>query len=91
MVSLSLAAALLVVSGAGTTILSGPPGPPHDEGTAAHVFQLLIAALIPTGLLFVASADWDTPARAARPLAASAILLVVAFGVLFYFEKVLGY
>jgi hypothetical protein len=91
MVTLSGAAALLVVTGAVASILAGPPGPTHDEGTGAHVFQILIAALIPTGLLFLANAEWHTPARAARPLAASAILLVVAFGVLFYFEKVLGY
>jgi hypothetical protein len=70
MVTLSLAAALLVVTVAGATILSGErPGPPHDEGTAARVFQLLGAALVPATLLFVATAERPARTRAAWPLA----------------------
>ena len=92
MLTLSLAAALLVVAGVTATLLRGQlPGPPHDEGAAAHVFQLLIAALVPTTMLSVATADWQAPLRAARPLALAATFLVVAFGLLYYFEKVLGY
>lgn len=92
MVALSFAAAALVVVGASATILSGVrPGPPHDEGTAAHVFQLLIAALVPTTVAFLATADWQAPVRVARPLALAGVFVVVAFAVLYYFEKILGY
>lgn len=90
--ALSFAAALLVVVGASVTILSGGrPGPPHDEGAAAHVFQLLIAALVPATVVFLATAEWQAPVRVARALALAGAFLVVAFGVLYYFEKILGY
>ena len=92
MVALSFAAALLVVAGTSATILSGArPGPPHDEGAAAHVFQLLIAALVPATVAFLATAEWQAPVRVARPLALAGACVGIAFGVLFYFEKILGY
>ncbi len=54
------------------TVLSGflePPQPREtDEGAAAHIFQLSIAALFPTLLVFLFTADWKHPARSARPL-----------------------
>jgi hypothetical protein len=72
------------------TVLSGftqPPQPPDpDEGTAAHIFQLSIVALVPMILLFLATADWKQPWRSARPLAFPAAALVLAFGVLYYVE-----
>lgn len=72
------------------TVLSGylyPPQPREtDEGAAAHIFQLSIAALFPTIVLFLATADWKQPARSARPLLFPAVALLIAFGALFYLE-----
>jgi hypothetical protein len=76
---LSLAALLLVMYG-----YSLPPQ--ADEGTAAHVFQLLIVALVPTIALCLATADWTRPLRSARPLAVTGAALVLAFGALYYLE-----
>jgi len=72
------------------TVLSGfllPPQPPEtDEGSAAHIFQLSIATLFPTILVFLFTADWKHPARATRPLVLPAVALTIAFTVLFYVE-----
>jgi hypothetical protein len=79
LVLLSVTALLLV--------LYGYTLPPQaDEGTPAHLFQLLIVLLVPTGLAFLATADWSQPARAARPLALSATALVLAFAALYALE-----
>jgi cytochrome bd-type quinol oxidase subunit 2 len=72
------------------TVLSGfllPPQPPEtDEGAAAHIFQLSIAALFPTILVFLFTADWKHPARSARPLIFPAVAVTIACAVLFYVE-----
>jgi hypothetical protein len=72
------------------TVLSGYTQPPHppdpDEGSAAHIFQLSIALLMPTLLLFLATANWKQPGRSVRPLAFPAAALVIAFGMLYYLE-----
>jgi hypothetical protein len=57
-----------------------PPQP--DEGTAAHLFQLLIAVQLPLVLLFAATADWTRPARPILTLAAQALALAAALGAL---------
>lgn len=57
-----------------------PPQP--DEGTAAHLFQLLIVAQVPLVLLFIASANWGRPARPMAALAAQALALAAALGAL---------
>ena len=45
-----------------------PPQP--DEGSAAHIFQIAIVLLVPTLLLFLATADWRQPWRGSiRPAA----------------------
>jgi energy-coupling factor transporter transmembrane protein EcfT len=68
-------------------VLSGYFQPPQpDEGSAAHIFQLSIALLVPTILLFLATADWKQPWRSARPLALPAAALVLAFAALYYLE-----
>ena len=69
-------------------VLSGYTQPPQsDEGTAAHIFQLSIVALVPMIVLFLATADWRQPLRsAARPLAIPVAVLVLAFGALYYLE-----
>jgi protein-S-isoprenylcysteine O-methyltransferase Ste14 len=67
--------------------LSGRIPPPQpDEGTAAHIFQLAIVALVPTGLVFLATADWTRPLRNVRRLALPATAVVLAFSILYYFE-----
>ena len=89
LIVLSLTALLTVLSGYRVSFkpFSIHPLPPEpDEGTAAHIFQLSIVALVPAILLFLATADWRQPARSARPLAFSAAALVLAFGALYYLE-----
>ena len=61
-----------------------PPLP--DEGMGAHIFQLSIAALLPTGVLFLATSDWSKPVRVAWRLAAPAVLGALAFAALYYLE-----
>jgi hypothetical protein len=79
LIFLSLAALLAVLSG-----YIQPPQP--DEGSAAHIFQLSMVALVPTILLFLATADWKQPLRSVRPLAFPAGALFVALGALYYLE-----
>ena len=69
--------------------LSQPPQPPpSDEGTLAHLFQIAVGLLVPASALYVATADWTHPSHAARPLAVALALVLFAFALLFYFEKV---
>jgi hypothetical protein len=63
------------------------PAPESVEGTGAHIFQLSIAALAPVGLIFLATADWTQPLKNLRRLAFPAAAVVLAFAVLYYFEK----
>jgi hypothetical protein len=79
LIALSLTALFAVLSG-----YVQPPQP--DEGTAAHIFQLSIVALVPMIILFLATADWRLPLRSARLLAVPAGALVLAFGALYYLE-----
>ena len=69
------------------TVVSGYFQPPQqDESTAAHLFQFSVVALVPTVLLFLATADWSHPLRSVRPLAVSVATLVLAFGALYFLE-----
>lgn len=71
------------------TVLTGFTQPPQaDEGVGAHIFQLLIVALMPTILLFLATANWREPLRSVRPLAIPAVVLVAAFAALYVLEHV---
>lgn len=69
-------------------VLSGYTQPPQaDEGAAAHIFQLSIAALLPMILFFFATADWRRgPLRSVRSLAFPGATLALAFGALYYLE-----
>ena len=89
LIVLSLTALVTVLLGMVlTAVLSGHITPPEpDEGTGAHVFQLSIASLVPMGLVFLATADWTQPLRSVRRLAFPAAAVVLAFGILYYFEK----
>ena len=62
-----------------------PPLP--DEGAGAHIFQLSLVALVPMGILFLATADWTQPVRIVRRLAFPAAVVVLAFAALFYLER----
>lgn len=82
MIVLSLILLLTVLIG-----LTQPPPPPQsDEGTLAHIFQLSVAALVLTIILFLATADWKQPWQSARPLAFPAAVMVLAFAALYYLE-----
>jgi len=74
------------------TVLSGllqPPHPPEpDEGTAAHIFQLSVAAFALASLLFLATANWQQPLQSTRPLAIPMGAVGLAFAVLYYLEHV---
>jgi hypothetical protein len=61
-----------------------PPLP--DEGAGAHIFQLSIVALVPTGFLFLATADWTQPLRTVQRLAFPAAVVMLAFAALYYLE-----
>src|SRR6478672_7059089 len=57
-------------------------GPQADEGTAAHLFQLLIAVQPPLVLAFLVTADWARPARPLRILALQVLAGLAALGAL---------
>jgi len=62
--------------------LAAHVAPQRDEGTAAHLFQLLIAVQLPLVLLFLATADWTRPARPLLALLAQALAGLAALGAL---------
>jgi hypothetical protein len=69
------------------TVLSGyAQSPQPDEGTAAHIFQLSIVALVPVILLFFGTADWKKPLQSLRRLTFPAVILALAFAALYYLE-----
>jgi hypothetical protein len=79
---LSLTALLTVLSG----FVHPPRRPETDEGSAAHIFQLSVVALVPAISFFLATADWRRPWRSARLLTFTAAVLVLAFGALYHLE-----
>jgi hypothetical protein len=79
LIFLSLVALLVVIWG-----FTQPPLP--DEGVGAHVFQLSIVALVPVTVLFVATADWRQPERAARRLVLAAAATFLAFAGVYWLE-----
>lgn len=90
LIVLSLIALATVLLGLALPAVLGTHGPlaEADEGTGAHIFQLSIAALVPFGLVFLATADWMQPSRSLRRLALPAVAVALAFGVLYLFEHV---
>jgi hypothetical protein len=79
MVALSFLALLTAISG----YLSAPQ---TDEGAGAHIFQLAIVALVPTIVIFLASANWAEPWQQLRFLAIPGALLAVAISAVYYLE-----
>lgn len=67
-------------------VASGYFQPQSDEGSAAHIFQLSIVALIPMGLFFVATVDRDRPWQSLRRLVVPAAVLAIAFAALYRLE-----
>jgi len=85
--AMSARIAILLSAIALLSVLSGYFQPQqHDEGTAAHIFQLSIAALVPVLLAFFATANWRRPLPSIRPLAIPGAVLVLAFGALYCLE-----
>ena len=71
------------------TVITGYfQAPQADEGTAAHIFQLALVAVLPVSLLFFATADWKDSRRSVRPLIVTGVALVIAFSALYYLENV---
>ena len=68
--------ALAIVLG---NVVAGVPRQ-ADEGTAAHLFQLLMVAQVPLVLGFAATADWQRPTRPLLVLVAQALALALALG-----------
>jgi len=68
-------------------VIAGFTQPPRtDEGAAAHIFQIAVAAFAVVLCLFFATADWKQPSRSARPLAFPTSVLILAFAALYYLE-----
>jgi len=80
--------AMFMVIGATIFTIAGrlSPSPDGDEGTLAHLFQFAILLLVPTGIVFLVSADWRQPKKVAKNLIMPAVALIVAFSVLYYME-----
>jgi hypothetical protein len=81
MIALSMIALLTVMSG-----YAQPRPLDKDEGTAAHIFQLSVVALLPVIVVFFATANWKQPSRSTRLLAFPATALALAFAALYYLE-----
>jgi glucan phosphoethanolaminetransferase (alkaline phosphatase superfamily) len=74
------------------TVLTGYLEPRHpapaDEGAGAHIFQIAVALVMMTGLVFLFTADWRNPLRGARRLVLPGITLVASFTALYFLEHV---
>lgn len=64
-------------------VAAGLP-PQSDEGTAAHLYQLLMVAQFPLVIVFIATTDWTRPRRAMVVLAVQAIAAAAAFAALYW-------
>ena len=81
---LSLLALLAVLTG----YLEPRHPAPTDEGAGAHVFQIAVALVMMTGLVFLFTVDWRNPLPGARRLVLPGIILVGAFTALYFLEHV---
>jgi len=82
--------AMFLVIGATALVMLGlfNPSPGGDEGAAARLFQLAILLLLPAGLVFLVTADWNRPLAVVKRLVAPGVAVIVAFTVLYYMEHV---
>lgn len=67
-------------------VLTGSETGNADEGTIAHIFQLLIVAEVPFILVFVATAEWKSVIRVVGLIALQAAALVLAFAPVAFFK-----
>lgn len=82
LLALALIALLAVLVG-----LAQPPEPRRsDEGALARIFQLTVVALVPTGTVVLATADWHHPRRVAQLFTVAGVLVMLAFAALYYLE-----
>ncbi|HYS46490.1 MAG TPA: hypothetical protein VEM35_08630 [Rhizomicrobium sp.] len=58
----------------------------NDEGAAAHLFQLLIAAQIPIIVIYILTADWRRWRTPVGRLALQVAALMLAFAPVAYFR-----
>lgn len=79
--AMSMAALALVL----VAVLALGAGPEPDEGTAAHLFQLLIAAQVPIVLYFAATTLPHQPRAALAVLGLQALAVAAAFAPVFAF------
>ncbi len=66
--------------------ISGFAQPAHDEGAAAHVFQLLIVAEAPFIFGYFFSANWEHLRRVALTAGLDLAALALAFAPVFYYH-----
>jgi hypothetical protein len=89
-VALSLFAMLLVMAATLFTLLGRfDPAPGGDEGLAAHLFQFAVVLILPAGVVYLGTADWDHPVFVAKRLLLPAAALAVAFATLYCMEHLL--
>jgi hypothetical protein len=79
---MSLVAFLLVL----VAVSAGWEKGQTDEGSAAHIFQILIAGQVPLILIFLLSADWNKYARVLRTVAFQVLGVLIAMSPVFYFK-----
>ncbi len=58
----------------------------RDEGSAAHIFQLLIGLQMPFILAFLVTADWKRLMRVAGVVSLQAAAVALAFGPVAFFK-----
>jgi len=75
--------ALLIVL---TVVITGWERHLKDEGAAAHIFQILIAAQLPFVLSFLVTANWKRGVLVARPLAFQFLAIGLALGSVAFFR-----
>ena len=86
----SLVALATILSAVVPILITGQvPPPATDEGSQAHIFQLSVLALLPTGVVFLATADWSRPLLVVRALALPTLFVLVAFSLLYVFEHLI--
>jgi hypothetical protein len=83
-----IAFSTLVVTLSAALLAGHMPQPEPDEGTAAHIFQLSIALLMPSALVFLVTANWARPGHVVRALVLPACAVAFAFGLLYWFEHI---
>jgi hypothetical protein len=79
---MSLSAFVLVL----VAVATGWDNGLKDEGSAAHIFHLLIALQIPFALAFLVTADWKRFMRVAGIVSLQAASVVLAFSPVAFFK-----